>query len=88
MIVAPPSDAGAVQSTDACAFPPIAVTSVGASGTVAGVTALDAVDEELVPDEFDAVTMNVYDVPLVRPVTSVDVAVVVAVRPPGSEVTV
>ena len=87
MIAAPPSEAGAVQLTVACALPPIPVTPVGAPGSVAGVTALDTDEVELVPAEFVATTVNVYEVPLVSPVTDVLVAVVVAVSPPGFDVT-
>ena len=54
------------------------MTLVGAPGTVAGVTVPDAVDDELVPSELLAVTVNVYEVPLVSPVAVVEVAVVVA----------
>jgi hypothetical protein len=38
--------------------------------------------------EFVAVTVKVYAVPFVRPVTVTEVPVVVAVTPPGSEVIV
>ena len=88
MIAAPPSESGAFQLTEACPAPAIAVTFVGASGTVAGVTELDGVDDALAPTELIAVTVNVYEVPLVRPATDVEVAVVVAVMPPGLDVTV
>jgi hypothetical protein len=40
---------------------------------VSGVTALEAVDAVPVPAEFIALTLNVYAVPFVRPVTVVDV---------------
>jgi hypothetical protein len=42
-----------------CAFPAVAETAVGASGTVAGVTLFDAADAALVPTPFVAVTVNV-----------------------------
>jgi hypothetical protein len=42
--------------------------------TVLGVTALDAAEAGEVPTAFVAVTVNVYAVPLVRPVTDVAVA--------------
>jgi hypothetical protein len=42
---------------------------VGAPGTVDGVAAADAVEAAPVPDAFVAVTVNVYEVPFVRPVT-------------------
>src|SRR4051794_13392581 len=41
----------------------------GALGTVAGVTAADRADCGLLPTAFTAATVNVYVVPLVRPVT-------------------
>ena len=63
-------------------------TPVGTPGTVAGTTAPDAVDAEPVPAAFVAVTVNVYEVPFVRPVTVQLVVVDVHVDPPGDEVTV
>jgi len=59
---------------------------VGVGG--AGVTEFDASEDRLVPTEFVAVTVKVYAVPLVRPVTVSEVAVVVAVTPAGDEMTV
>src|SRR5579871_756803 len=53
-----------------------------------GVTELEADDATLLPTEFVAVTVKVYAVPFVRPVTAIGEAVPVAVRPPGEEVTV
>jgi hypothetical protein len=41
-----------------------------------------------VPEEFVAVTLNVYAVPLVKPVTAQVKSAVVQVNPPGLEVTV
>jgi hypothetical protein len=41
-----------------------------------------------VPDTFVAVTVNVYDVPFVRPVTVQVVVAVVHVNEPGVDVTV
>ena len=55
----PPSDAGGVKLTVACALPAVAVTPVGAPGTVAGVTLLDGADAGPVPNAFVAVTVNV-----------------------------
>ena len=58
----PPSLAGAVQETVAEALPAVAVTAVGAPGTVAGatgVTLLDASEGELLPTAFVAMTVNV-----------------------------
>ncbi len=50
-------------------FPATAVGAVGAAGTVPGVTLVDAEDGVLVPLTLVATTVNVYDVPLVRPDT-------------------
>jgi hypothetical protein len=47
----------------------MAVTAVGASGTVFGVTVALAVDATEDPAALVAVTVNLYAVPLVRPVT-------------------
>ena len=58
MIAAPPSEAGAVQLTVACALPPVALTPVGAPG-IPGVTELEVADEVLVPNGFVAVTVKV-----------------------------
>jgi len=81
--------AGAVQVTTARALPGVADTAVGAPGTVLGVTAALGDDAGEVPAALVAVTVNVYAVPLVRPVTVAVVApVVVAVLPPGLEVAV
>jgi hypothetical protein len=53
----------------ACALPAVAVAVVGALGGAAGVTALEGLDGSPVPTELVAVTVNVYDVPFVSPVT-------------------
>jgi hypothetical protein len=69
VIDAPPFELGAVQeTTDWASAPLVAVTPVGAPGTVEGVAEAEAVEAEPVPDAFVAVTVNVYAVPLVRPV--------------------
>jgi hypothetical protein len=89
VIAEPPLLAGAVHDTPAWALPAVPPTPVGAPGTVRGVTAALAADAAEVPAALVAVTVNVYAVPLVRPVTVADVApVVVAVAPPGAAVTV
>lgn len=72
----------------ACPFPAVAVPMVGAPGTVAGVTALLALDAVLVPFAFVAVTVKVYAVPLVSPVTVIGDEPPLAVKPPVFEVTV
>ena len=73
VIAEPPLDAGAVNATVAL-DDPAAVTApmVGAPGTVSGVTGADAADAAEVRPPFVAVAVNVYAVPLVRPVTSQD----------------
>ena len=89
MTAAPPLLAGAVQDTTDWVFAaPVALTEVGAPGTVDGVTAADAVEAAPVPDTFVAVTVNVYEVPFVRPATVHEVVAVVHVNEPGVEVTV
>ena len=59
VIAEPPLLEGAVQLIDAEAFPPVAFTLVGAPGTVAGVTAFDALEAGPVPTPLVAVTVNV-----------------------------
>jgi hypothetical protein len=88
VIAEPPFDTGAVNEIVACPFPLAAVTPVGASGTVDGVTELLVLDAILVPTEFVAVTVNVYDTPFVRPVIVMGVVPPVALKPPTFEVTV
>jgi hypothetical protein len=50
-------------------LPATAVTLVGAPGAPVGVTAFDALDETPVPTVLVAVTLKVYEVPFVSPVT-------------------
>jgi hypothetical protein len=59
VIADPPLLAGAVNATLACALPAVALPIVGAPGTVAGVTALEAPDAAPVPTPFAAVTVKV-----------------------------
>lgn len=71
-------------------MPGVPDTPVGAPGTVAGVTAFEAVDAGPEPLMFLAVTVKVYAVPLVSPVTVADVVVpfaVVTEIDPGDDVT-
>jgi hypothetical protein len=58
---------------------------VGAPGVVAGVTELDGDDGTLVPIELVAVTVNVYAVPFVRPVTVIGDETPDASMPPGGD---
>ncbi len=91
MIALPPFEVGAVQLSVACPLPAEAETFVGALGGPIGVTAFEGVDAGPVPAPFVAVTVKVYEVPFMSPVTVAVVVVplaVVAVTPPGAEVTV
>jgi hypothetical protein len=88
VIADPPFDAGAVQEICTDVLPRSATTSVGASGTVAGTTALEATEAVESPTAFVAITVNVYEVPLVNPVTMQLVEAVVHVNEPGVDVTV
>ena len=59
MIAEPPFDDGAAHETVAWAFPAVAVTEAGASGTVAGVTGADGADAGPVPFALIAFTVKV-----------------------------
>ena len=72
----------------ACPFPAVATTPAGELGMVIGVMEFDDPDAGLVPTLSVAVTVNVYSVPLVRPVSTMEGCVVVAVMLPGDEMTV
>ena len=87
----PPLDAGAVNATVADVDPEtFTAPMVGAPGTVTGVTGADGADADEVPPALVAVAVNVYAVPLVRPVTSQDPDSPVTVHVPaaGEAVTV
>jgi len=93
VIAAPPVDTGAVHDTTDVPVASAEVTvvpdtAVGAPGTVAGTAAEDAVEAVPVPAEFVAVTVNVYEVPFVRPETVQEVVALRQVNDPGLEVTV
>ena len=94
MIAAPPLLAGGVKVTLACVLPAVAVPIVGAPGAVvagAGVTLFDAADAAPVPALLLAFTVNVYAVPLLRPVMVWERPVLPALEsipPAGLEVTV
>ena len=67
----------------------VAKTLVGTPGAVTGIAAAEASEAVDVPDAFVAVTLKVYQVPLVRPVTThVRAPLVAQVLPLGVEVTV
>ena len=76
----------AVKLTDALPFPSIALTLVGAPGTVDGMAPTDAEDEIPVPIKLVAATVNVYEVPFTRPVTVIGELDAVPVKPPGVDV--
>jgi hypothetical protein len=87
----PPLLTGAVKLTLAVVLPGVATTLVGLPGTLNGVTLFEGAEAAPGPAAFVATTVNVYAVPLVRPVTMwvVDVLPVLLSRPPGGlEVTV
>ena len=75
VIALPPVFEGAVNVTVACALPGVAATPVGAPGTPIGVTLFEAADAAPTPAAFVAVTVKVYAVPLVSPVTMCEVDV-------------
>ena len=86
--MAEPPVAPAEKATVNCPFPAVIPEIVGALGVVAGETLLEALLETLLPTLFVAVTVKVYAVPLVKPVTTIGDEAPVPVKPPGVEVTV
>ena len=89
VIADPPLLAGGVKLTVALPLLAVAEILVGTPGAIAaGVTADDALEAVPVPTELVAVTVKVYAVPLVSPVTVIGDEAPVAVRPSGEEVTV
>jgi hypothetical protein len=87
-VTPPEPTAPAVYATVAEAFPAVAVPIVGADGLIPGVCELDASDAGEVTPLLVAVTVNVYAVPAVRPVTVIGEEEPVPVRLPGLDVTV
>ena len=88
-MIALPLLAAAVYATATVVLPAVGVPIVGAPGNVYGVTAPEAPDAVPVPAAFVAVTVNVYCVPLVSPVTVSEVTLVpVVVKLPGDDVAV
>lgn len=70
MIAEPPLLEGAVNVTETVVLlVAVAGPIVGAPGTVAGVTLLDAAEAALLPAAFVANTVQVTAVPFVKPVT-------------------
>ena len=82
VIAAPPLTTGALQESVTRALPAVAVSEVGASGRVLGVTAAVG-SAATVPAPFIAVTIKVYGVPLVNPV-KVQVRAFTLVQPTGA----
>jgi hypothetical protein len=68
-VIALPPLKGATNETVNSPLPTTTVGAAGAAGTVLGVAARDDGDAGLVPFAFVAVTVHVYDLPLVRPPT-------------------
>jgi hypothetical protein len=66
----------------------MAALIVGAPGAPTGVTLLEAVEAGPVPIPLVAVTVNVYAVPFVRPVTMIGEPGLVEEIPPGDDVAV
>ena len=64
------------------------VVGLVTTGITDGVIEFEAELAKLVPIVFVAVTVKVYAVPLVRPVTVIELAVPLPVLPPGLEVAV
>src|ERR1700690_1575263 len=93
-MAAPPLLAGAVKvTTEEALALEVAVPMVGAPGTVEGTMAVDGTELGPVPTELVAVTVNVYDVPSLRPLTvhpagGPEVSSYVHCAPPGEAVTV
>ena len=83
-----PFEVGAIHESATEALPTTPVGAAGASGTVAGVVGVEGSEEEEEPNALEAVRVNVYDVPLVKPEIVQEVELVVQVKPPGVEVTV
>ena len=86
--MAEPPVAPAEKAIDNCPFPAVIPEIVGALGVVAGVTLLESLLETLFPTLFVAITVKVYPVPLVKPVTIIGDEVPVPVKLPGFDVTV
>jgi len=89
LVIADPPVLGAVKLIVADAFEGVATIFVGVEGLPTGVTAAEGNEGGELPTPFFATTVNVYGMPLVRPVISQPFAgfVVTHVRPPGAEVT-
>ena len=85
-----PGLAGAVKTTVAVPLDAVAETAVGAPGTIPekGVTGALGAENGPVPIALVAVTVKVYGVPFVRPVTVMGEDAPDTMMPSGDEVTV
>jgi hypothetical protein len=88
VMVLPPSEAGALNATLACALPAVATGLVGAPGTILGITDPDTAEATEFPAALVATTVKVYDTLVVKPVTTSGELTPVVVKPPGEDVTV
>ena len=80
---------GVSHVTVTVAFPALRTTDSGVDGAIkSGVTWFDGYDDVLSPTWFVAITVNVYAVPFVRPVTTEEVAAVLVDTSPGDDTTV
>jgi hypothetical protein len=70
-----PLEAGAAHDSETLSASGVAVRAVGVPGVVAGVICGMRADHAPWPTEFTAATLTMYAVPLMRPVTVADVAV-------------
>jgi hypothetical protein len=89
VIAVPPFDSGGLKLTVACLSPLTAVTAVGAPGAVAvGVMMAEAIELGPVPMALAALTVKLYRVLYVSPVTVRGLEAPEIDKPPGFEVTV
>jgi hypothetical protein len=87
-VITDPPFPGAVHDSPTEALPDVVVKPVGTAGVVDGVTEFDAELDADIPIAFVAVTVNVYAVPFVSPVTVIGEPVLELAILPGLEVTV
>jgi len=89
VIALPPSEVEAVQETvDEALTQLVALTFVGALGTVHGFAFAAILDFDVAPVLLFATTVKEYIVPFVRPKSVHEVVDTVQVAPPGDAVTV
>ena len=82
VISEPPLLDGALKLITAVLFTvEVATTSIGASGIDEGITPVEVADATELPFAFVAITVNVYDVPFVKPDTVIGELVPVTIVP-------